>query len=133
MRTTDKNHPVYTYLVNSLKDVESINLEYGIVVEDTIAARLQWTIDTFRREYVYPENVRRYGNEVNIFREWLQGAPSAIHVDFAYYRIIELAKEWGSIPQDATEKQEDVICENWYNFISMRFNNLCKFHKVKFV
>lgn len=132
MRTTNKQHPVYAYLVNALKDVETIQLEYGIVVEDTIAARLQWTIDTFRKEYVYPENVRRYGNEVNIFREWLMCLPSAIHVDFAYYRIIELSKEWGSIPQDATEKQEDKVCENWFNFIVNKFHSLCKSHKVQF-
>ena len=132
MRTTNKQHPVYAYLVSALKDVETINLEYGVVVEDTIAARLQWTIDTFRREYVYPENVRRYGNEVNIFREWLMCLPSAIHVDFEYYRIIELAKEWGSIPQDATEKQEDKTCENWFNFIAMCFYRLCNFHNIQF-
>ena len=132
MRTTNKQHPVYAYLVSALKDVETINLEYGVVVEDTIAARLQWTVDTFRKEYVYPENVRRYRNEVNIFREWLMGVPSAIHIDVYNARIIELSKEWGSIPQDATEKQEDKVCENWFNFIANKFHTLCKSHKVQF-
>lgn len=132
MKTTDKTHPVYTYLINSLKDAETIKLEYGVEVEDTTKARLQWTVETFRSEFVYPENVRRYGSEINIFREWLMGVPSAIHIDFANYRIIELSKEWGSIPQDASEKQEDKVCENWFNFISMRFHSLCKFNKVQF-
>lgn len=130
MKTTDEKHPVYEYLLSNLKDAETINLEFGVVVEDTIQARLQWTVDTFRKEFAYAENVRRYGNGVSLFREWLMGVPSAIHVDFAYYRIIELSKEWGIIPQDATEKQEDAICENWFNFIAMRFNSLCKFNKV---
>jgi hypothetical protein len=48
------------------------------------------------------------------------------------YKIIELAKEWGALEENAKEKEEDRICENWFNFIANKFNALCKFHKVDF-
>lgn len=124
-------HPVFSYLIDNLKDVQTIKLEYGTEVADTIKDRLQWTLDTFRSEYIYPENLRQYKTEQKVFENWLMGVPSAMHVDIYYSEIIKLAKQWGDIPKDATEKQEGKICSNWYNFIANKFFQLCRKHGVK--
>ena len=129
--TKSLKHPVYQYLIDNIKDVETIKLEYGVEVEDTISARLQWVMDTFRKEYVYEHNIKTYGSEQNIFTQWLTGVPSEIHIDVYYSNIIKLAKEWGALSENANEKQEDKICKNWFNFISNKFFYLCKHYKVK--
>lgn len=56
------------------------------------------------------------------FADWLQGLP--FHLPFENYEILQTAKSWGSIPQDATEKQEDKILENWYHFMTAKFFQL---------
>ena len=56
------------------------------------------------------------------FADWLSGLP--LDVDFENYRIIELAKEWGALPENSTERQEDKIIANWFRFIACRFLQL---------
>ena len=41
-----------------------------------------------------------------------------------YGEQIELAKKFGSIPQDATEKEEQLIINNYYNFFANILINL---------
>jgi len=83
--------------------------------------------DCFKSEFLYRDNLLRYGSYQNTFKEWLMGLPSCIDIAFENYRIIEIAKEWGSIPENATEKQEDVVLENWFNLIAAKTFSL--FHK----
>ena len=54
------------------------------------------------------------------FTEWLQGVPSAIRIDIYNSEILELAEKWGSIPHNATSRQEDKIIDNWFNFITTK-------------
>jgi len=68
------------------------------------------------------EKKQRGANLQKSFADWLQGL--AIAIDFENYRIIELAKEWGALPIDATEKQEDKLLENWFNFFAAKFLQL---------
>ncbi len=124
-------HPFFQYLVDNLKESSDILLEYGENVEDTIEARLAWTLARFNAEYCYKENLIRYGNTVNVFREWLMGLPSAFSVDFENYRILEIAKKWGSLKENASEKEEDKVIDNWFNFTAVKFFQLCKKHGVK--
>ena len=123
MNTTSKNHPVYAYIIDQLLPASEILSQYDEVVEDTIQARLQWVVKTFESE--------SGGKYANHFCGWLQGLPSAFSVDFMNYRILELAVEWGSLPQNATEKQADKIIENWFNFITTKFATLCRRNGVK--
>ena len=60
--------------------------------------------------------------------EWLQGL--ALPIDYTYYNIIQLAKEWGSIPQDATAKQEDKICDNYWLFMANKLRQLFEGYRV---
>ena len=109
---------VRAYIMACIPDVQTIAAEYDQTIEDTDKARVNWVVDTFNSEYGHA--VKQYGKQ-RAFSEWLQGLPSAIRIEYRNYRIIEIAKRWGSLPANATEKQEDRIISNWFNFISFKF------------
>lgn len=132
MKTNAKAHPVFTYLTNQLPTAEEIGQQYGATVADTIPARLQFVVDCFRSEYDYESNRKRYGNTVNVFAQWLQGLPSVYSVEFRNHAILELAQSWGSIKGSPTEREEEKILSNWFNFAANKFAQLCKFNKVEF-
>jgi hypothetical protein len=62
----------------------------------------------------------------------LKGLPSSFSVDFENYKILELAKKWGALKENAKAKDEDKITDNWFNFVANKFSALCKFNKVQF-
>lgn len=126
MKTTRKDHPVYAYILAAIN--EDLKLNYNLDNEPTTdRERVQFVLDTFKSEYGW--NIPRYGLQ-GAFKEWLMGLPTVIGIDFENYKIIEIAKKWGSLPVNATEKQEDKIIENWFNFITVKFFQLCKKLKV---
>lgn len=61
--------------------------------------------------------------------DWLQG----LALDIAYMNsdILDLAKEWGSLPFNATEAQEDRIIDGYFPFMAMRLIGLWNKHKVR--
>tara|TARA_B100000809_G_scaffold152285_1_gene149624 strand:+ start:984 stop:1361 length:378 start_codon:yes stop_codon:yes gene_type:complete len=59
---------------------------------------------------------------------WLQGL--GLPVDYTHCDIIQLAKDWGSIPHDATAKQEDMICDNYWSFLANKVNQLFRGYRV---
>lgn len=90
--------------------------------------KLKFLYETFKSEYGF--NIQRYG-EVGSFREWLMGLPSAISIVFTNYDIIQLAKKWGTLPKNATEKQEDRIIENYFNLIAVNAFQLFSKYKIQ--
>ena len=122
MNTTNKQHPVYQYMIDAI-DGEGYNK-----VLNTTEEKLQFVLDTFRSEYDH--EIRRRG-EYGAFTEWLKGLPSAFNIEYTNHDILQLAIKWGSIKQNATERQEDRIISNWFNFIMVKFFQLCKRYKVQ--
>jgi len=110
--------------------ISNINAEGYDKKVSTDKEKLQFVYDCFLSEFWYDNNRARYGNnEYNGFSEYLKGLPSCIDIDFENYRILELAKKWGSYNTEGkTEKQieryEDRILENWWNLISVNFFQL---------
>lgn len=93
--------------------------------------KLQFLYNTFISEYWHDYNKKYYnGNIIKAFASWLQGLPSSFNIDFENYCILQIAKKWGSIPDNATERQEDKIIENWFNFISVKTFKLFKKYKI---
>jgi hypothetical protein len=130
MNTNSKSHPVWAYLMDCIPSLEQIKNEWNKDAT-TDKERIQFVMDCFHDEYCYADNMKRYGSYQNCFAEWLMGLPSAFNVDFENYRIIEISKEWGSIPQDATENQEYKIISNWFNFIAAKFMQLASKNGIK--
>lgn len=103
------------------------------VVLTTDKEKLQYLIDTFYNEYCHAYNLKYYGSYQLVFENWLRGLPSAFTIDYENYRIIELAKEWGSLAIDANDKQEDKVLNSWWAVIYMGVSALCRKYDIDFI
>ena len=116
---------VTAYILNAI-DGEGYDKELT-----TDRDKLIFLAECFIDEYCFPDNLKRYGSYQNTFAEWIQGLPSSFNLDYKNYRIIEIAKEWNSIPQNADDRAEDKILANWWNFISAKVMVLFNKHKIQ--
>ena len=91
----------------------------------TIAEKIAYCESRFNSEAGW--NIDRIGRQAAC-TEWLQGL--AINIEFSNYEILKLAKQWGSIPNDATERQEDKILDNYWNFMSAKLCQLFDGYRV---
>ena len=109
--------------------IDSISSEgFDVKEPKTDKEKLQFLKDTFRSEFGF--QIERIG-ERKAFEEWISGLPSSFNIEFTNVGILKLAKKSGSLPQDATEKQEARVLENYFNFITVKtFQAFNKF-KVK--
>lgn len=111
--------------------LDAINTEdYNYEGLNTDKARLQFLADTFKGEYCYPENLRRYGSCQECLRQWIMGLPTSFNIDYENYRIIELAKQWGSLKQDCDDRAEDKVLNNWFNLIAAKTLQLMAKHGI---
>lgn len=97
----------------------------------TTEGKLRFLHDTFIKEYWYPQNQQRYSTKENAFREWLMGLPSCFNIEFENYKILELARLMGSLPQDSTESQEDKIINNYFNYTACKVFKLFRKFGIK--
>ena len=104
----------------------NIDADY-VECDDTDISAIKCLKDTFYAEYGW--NVDQQG-EQKALAEWLQGLPSAINIDFYNHEILKLAVLGGSIPENATEKQEDKIIDNWFNFIANKTCQLFRGYRI---
>ena len=114
--STQFKKQVFNYIL------DCIDLENYTKISYTDEGEVNRVYEIFKDEYAH--NIKYYGNEQTAFANYLAGLPSCINVDYENYKILELAKIWGSIPEDATEKEEEKILNNWFNFISVNFFQL---------
>lgn len=100
------------------------------VALNTIQKKLDFCREKFEIEFNHEYNKKRYPNTQKRVAEWLMGLP--ISIEYENYRIIELAKEWGSIPNDASEKLEDIVISNWFNLVAFKLIRLSEKFGVKY-
>lgn len=118
-----KNH-INEYIISHIEaDGYDIPLDSLITTE----GKLRFLYNTFLAEYGWA--IERYG-EQKAFREWLQGLPSSLNIEFTNYNILQLARQWGSLSLDATERQERKILNNYWNFITVKTFQLFKKFKI---
>jgi hypothetical protein len=119
MNTHAKKH-AFNYILDSI-DGDG----YGVELT-TDKQKIDFVYETFKSEYSYTiEHFKRAGiSETRVFADYLAGLPSCINIEFRNYYILEMAKQWGSIPENATEKQQDKIIFNWFNYIAISFFQL---------
>ena len=90
--------------------------------------KLQYLQDTFKSEYGYA--IERKG-EQGARADWLSGLPSSINIPFYNNEILELAKKMGSLQAKPTEKQEDMVLDNYWNYMSNQIGRLNRKYGVK--
>ena len=93
----------------------------------TTAEKIAFLHETFMAEYGWA--VDRYGRN-GALREWLQGLPSAVHIAFYNGDILDLAKTWGRLRDDATEREEQKILDNYWNLLAAKICQLFDGYRV---
>ena len=83
--------------------------------------------NTFIAEYGF--KIKQVG-EWKSFKEWLQGLPSVLNIVFMNCDILKMAKEWGTLSQNPTEKEEDKILNNYWDFMTNKTFKLFKKFKI---
>ena len=120
-KSTELDKTVKTYLI------ESIDFEGHDKQPETVEDALQMVQEEFERTHTH--DIRRYGYSGAI-REWLMGLPSTVKIEFSNYAILQLAVEWGSIPEDYTTKQADKILDNYWSLMAVKLNQLFEGYRV---
>lgn len=92
---------------------------------ETAQDKINFIQARFKSEYQW--RVDQVGEQIAL-TDWLQGL--AINIDYMNYNILNLAVKWGSIPENATEKQEQKILDNWFNFIAAKIGQLFRGYRV---
>ena len=103
------------------------NSGYSETPLNTDKEKINFLLECFKSEYSWAIN--RYG-EPKALVEWLQGLPSSISIVFYNCDILKLATDWGSLPANATEKQQDKILENYWNFMANKISQLFRSYRV---
>ncbi len=108
--------------------IDAIYTENHKTEATTDAQKIAFLMSCYDSEFNHKYNAIRYPNEQERFANWLAGLPSAISIPFYYNDIIELAKQLQEVDV-YSEKTEQRICENYFNFMAyhiLKLNNkLC--------
>jgi len=129
MRLTKEQNKNYDeYTINAIIDSDSYYHDYGQGCSWIVGDKMQTPPPAIEIFFSIFENefnweIKKYG-EFKALIDYLMGEPSAIHLPSYHHNQIELAKSFGSIPQDATEKEEQKIIDNFYKFFAMRLIKL---------
>ena len=75
--------------------------------------KIDYLFNRFYSEYDW--SIKRNG-KLKAMIDWLQGL--ALDIEYYNYDILELAKVMGSVDESLTEKQEDKILLNYWNFMA---------------
>ena len=124
--TAELNKKVYQYIIDSI-DADGYDLEKE---PETDKDKLTLLYNCFKSEYLHDYNLKQYGNPTSVFKEWLQGLGGPMKIVFTYFDIINLAKDWGVIPVNATEKQAQKICDDYFHFIAVKTFQLFGKHNI---
>jgi len=115
-KSTDLDQAIKTVLIDGMDSDET-----------TASARIAECRAEFHAAYGYM--IERVG-VVGAIAEWLPGLPSIISIPYSTYDILALARQTGGLAADATEKQEEKIIDNYYNFMAVKLNQLFTGYRV---
>ena len=94
--------------------------DYDVELKTT-AEKIQFLKETFESEYGW--YIKQLGY-TGALEEWFTGLPSACTVAFYYSDILEIARAWGSLPENANERDEQKILDNCFNLIACKTRQL---------
>ena len=83
---------------------------------------IRFILDTFKKEYGH--EIRRQGSIQGALASWLSGL--ALNIDYTNSSIIKRAEEWHEC--ELTEKQADIVCEKWFDFMACKIMQLAGRH-----
>lgn len=93
--------------------------------------QLQELFNIFESEYLYENNLKRYGTQVRCFQEWIAGLPTVFDVDFTNFGIWNKAIELQILKPDPTDKQIENLLQRWFHIIAQSTFMLMRKHGIK--
>jgi hypothetical protein len=120
-----KGHELDQYIKRHI--INHIDGESYNVKTDTAEEKLAFLRDAFTREKSW--EIARLGRNAAMLN-WLQGLQSVFYIPWTNYDIIQLAKEMGSLPEDATEKQKEKILANYWQLMAVKTLQLIDGYRV---
>lgn len=78
-----------------------------------------------------PFNRKKLKTDQAIIADHIAGLPSYLNIAFSNYDILQLAENWGSLSVNATEKEQQKILDNYFNFIAAKLLQISRGYNVK--
>lgn len=108
--TTHQKTMIREYVLNSL----SFDIESGSEQD-----QIKELKNRFESEYWYNSNKKRYQNDkVQGLKNWLQGLPSGVNIDFTYYDIAQRLKDLGIITEATRESTVEKYVSEWWDLVA---------------
>lgn len=108
--TASQKAMIREYVLNSL----SFDIESGSEQD-----QIKELKNRFESEYWYNSNKKRYQNDkVQGLKNWLQGLPSGVNIDFTYYDIEQRLKDLGIITETTRESTIEKYVSEWWDLIA---------------
>lgn len=108
--TTHQKTMIREYVLNSL----SFDIESGSEQD-----QIKELKNRFESEYWYNSNKKRYQNDkVQGLKNWLQGLPSGVNIDFTYYDIEKRLKDLGIITEATSESTVEKYVSEWWDLVA---------------
>lgn len=116
-RELDKT--IKQYILDQITDnrdgVELVSNEAKITfIKRAFESEYSWRVDQVGRQQA--------------MTDWLQGL--ALPIAYMNVEILELAKKWGSLDQDASEREEDKLLDNYWRFMAIKVLQLVDGYRV---
>jgi len=122
IKSSELDQAVKLYIISRI-DTD----DYDVPDMATTAEKIAFVKNCFNKEYGF--NVAQVDRQKAVMN-WLQGLPSAVNIEFRNYKILILAKTWGSLPHGASEKQQGKIIDNYWNFMAAKLCQLFDGYRV---
>lgn len=108
--TASQKAMIRKYVLNSL----SFDIESGSEQD-----QIKELKNRFESEYWYDSNKKRYQNDkVQGLKNWLQGLPSGVNIDFTYYDIEKRLKDLGIITETTRESTIEKYVSEWWDLVA---------------
>tara|TARA_Y100000592_G_scaffold52710_1_gene83264 strand:+ start:6411 stop:6788 length:378 start_codon:yes stop_codon:yes gene_type:complete len=104
-----KYHKNYKNYILEVLDCEDALIDKNLSRKE----KIKYLSNRFFSEYKF--QIERVGIQ-KALSEWLSGL--AINIPYTHFDIIKLAKDMGSVNENLTEKQEDKICNGYWDFMA---------------
>jgi hypothetical protein len=88
---------------------------------------INYVVERFKAEYLFPKNLIRYKTIQKCLEEWLKGLPSCLGIDFYNGDIINIYKamEVGEVGfEDLLEEEQDYMLNSYWKFVSYSLNEI---------